>query len=640
MLTSYYTKSLVDYFKLSDRFYYILVNMEGCLVYVNPLFNQHFYLIANDFKGIPAMDIFFITDKEKYQQAVKYCLQNGHSTFQTTLKIKLPDGQLSSVNWEFSINNNEDGTPGYIQAIGIAVNELLTPVAAETATGTTNGSFQRKAIDRSRENVTEEKEMPVPLQNSELFYRNLFSNSLDGMLLTNTEGIIAFVSASVTTILGYDPEEVLGKNIFKYAHPEDSGLAYTAFMDEVAEDAKLKFISIRLLNKSGEWIWCIVRGHNLITNPYVKGVVVYFYDDTRRKITEEALIQSEKRFRNLIQNLNLGVMLQNEKTEVQLCNKAALDMLGLTEEQLRNSITSFDTHWNVIHEDGENFPGHTHPVNLAIQTKKPVRDIVMGVYRPVTKDRVWLLVNADPILDADNNITNIICSFTDISEQRRLSQELIKQEIQKQKLLTQATIDGQEKERLEIGKELHDNISQHLSTTRLYIEVAKEKATGEVLEMITHAHKNLTDIINEIRLLSQSLVPPTLGDLGLVESVQDLCGTLIRTHAFKIEFHHRYFNEDGLEDNMKLMLFRIIQEQVNNIIRHAQASHIIIRLQADAEQIILSVEDNGKGFDLHQNKKGLGLTNMMNRASLFNGKALIDTNPGKGCRLIVTIPLV
>jgi signal transduction histidine kinase len=211
-------------------------------------------------------------------------------------------------------------------------------------------------------------------------------------------------------------------------------------------------------------------------------------------------------------------------------------------------------------------------------------------------------------------------------------------EIQKQKQLMQATIDGQEKERLEIGKELHDNINQHLTTTRLYLEVVRDKVTGESFEMINLAHKGLSDIINEIRQLSQSLVPTTLGDLGLIESIQDICDSLRRTHTFAIDFYHKHFKENGLPDNLKLMLFRIIQEQVNNIIRHSHANMIQIRLQTDAEYIILVITDNGKGFDSFNYKKGLGLTNITNRAGLFNGQVEIDAAPGNGCSLSVTIP--
>jgi signal transduction histidine kinase len=89
---------------------------------------------------------------------------------------------------------------------------------------------------------------------------------------------------------------------------------------------------------------------------------------------------------------------------------------------------------------------------------------------------------------------------------------------------------------------------------------------------------------------------------------------------------------------MKLMLFRIIQEQVNNIVRHAHASQVVVKLQADAEQIILTISDNGVGFDLDHHKKGLGLTGIVNRAVLFNAKTSFDTAPGKGCTLMVVVP--
>ncbi|MEO7984435.1 MAG: ATP-binding protein, partial [Bacteroidota bacterium] len=166
-----------------------------------------------------------------------------------------------------------------------------------------------------------------------------------------------------------------------------------------------------------------------------------------------------------------------------------------------------------------------------------------------------------------------------------------------------------------------------------------EKAAGEVLEMINHSHKALVGIINQIRQLSQSLVPPSLGDLGLIESIQELCDSIKRAHTFGINFFSRHFSEEQLPENLKLMLFRIIQEQVNNIVRHAEAKSVQIKLQSDAEYIILTVSDDGKGFDRANYIKGLGFSNVSNRASLFNGKVEIESSPGNGCKLSVIIPL-
>lgn len=486
--------------------------------------------------------------------------------------------------------------------------------------------------------ITERKRIEAQLQQSESFYRSLAANSLDGIILTDATGKITHCGPSVFHVSGYSIEQLLGRNIFDFVNEEDHSLAREAFASELKKESVINYAVMRLRHATRGWVWCTVRGHNLLHDPVLKGLVIYFTDDSKRKMIEDRLRESERRFRNLIHNLKLGVILQNERSEMLVCNQAALDMLGITEEQL-SGVIAFDPRWNVIHEDGTDFPGTEHPVPVAIATKRPVRDVVMGVYRPLKNDRAWLLVNAEPVFDDDNNLINVICSFTDITEQRRFSQHLIEQEIQKQKLITQATIDGQEKERQEIGKELHDNINQHLTTTRLYLEVAREKTSGEVQEMINLAHKNLAEIVHEIRQISQSLVPPTLGDIGLIESIQDLCDLLKRTHSFAVEFQHRHFREDAIPDNMKLMIFRIIQEQVSNIIRHAQAQTITIRLQSDAEHIHFSIEDDGQGFDPQQHKKGMGLNNIINRAALFDGRVEIRSAPGKGCFVTVNIPL-
>lgn len=485
--------------------------------------------------------------------------------------------------------------------------------------------------------ITERKKIETALQESEFFYRNLISHSVDGIVMINESGHINYCGPSVKKISGYESEFLLGHHYAEFIHPEDLQKAAESFYSGINEQSVFNYVHMRLKHSNGSWTWCTVRGYNLLDKKPFYSIIIYFADDSQRKEIEDKLRESEEKFRNLIHHLNQGIILLDEKARVIICNRAAQEITGLPEDKLIG-FTLFDTGISAIHENGSDFIPQTFPGPLAIQLKKPVRNVVMGVSRAGAGERTWLLINADPYLDEQGNVISVLISFTDITEQKRLSRQLIEQEIQKQKQLTQATIFGQEKERREIGKELHDNINQHLNTTRLYLEVAKEKATGEVKEMITLSHKSLTDTINEIRLMSQSLVPPTLGDLGLVESVQDLCDALRRAHTFSIDFDYRYFNEDELPGELRLMLFRIVQEQINNIIRHANARHIRIRLQSDAEYIILTIIDDGQGFDMASNKRGLGFSNISNRADLFNGKVEIQSEPGTGCTLTVTIP--
>lgn len=352
----------------------------------------------------------------------------------------------------------------------------------------------------------------------------------------------------------------------------------------------------------------------------------------------ETLKENEYQFRNLVHNLKQGILVQQEDGKLILCNGAALEMLGITEDQLLGK-DNFHSQWNIFYGNDKTYSHGSMPWQLVKETQSPLRDEVIKVCRPLTNDLVWLLVNADPVLNSGGTLSYVICSFTDITEQKKLAKLLTEQAIQKQKQITQATIDAQEKERMLIGKELHDNISQHLTTTRLYLEVAKEKTGGEMKDMVSFSHKNLVSIIHEIRSLSQSLVPPTLGDIGLVESIQDLSDTIKKEHNISVDLYCRHFEEVHLPDNLKLMLFRVIQEQLNNITRHSGAANAEVRLQLDAESITLTISDDRAGNDIHAYRNSPVFENIVNRVSLFNGHAEKDMEPGGRCILTVNVPV-
>jgi PAS domain S-box-containing protein len=136
------------------------------------------------------------------------------------------------------------------------------------------------------------------------------------------------------------------------------------------------------------------------------------------KQREVALLESKENYRNLVTDLQVGVLIQAPSSEIILCNRVSMELLGLTESQLLGK-TSFDPDWNVIHEDGSPFPSPEHPALQVIATGLPVENVVMGVYRPTTKDRAWLLVSAKPEQAADGSLRQVICTFIDVSEAKR-----------------------------------------------------------------------------------------------------------------------------------------------------------------------------------------------------------------------------
>lgn len=128
-------------------------------------------------------------------------------------------------------------------------------------------------------------------------------------------------------------------------------------------------------------------------------------------------------FASIIDNIPVGVCYHNERGEVVLCNDTALNLLGLTEDEYLG-LTPLDPHWNIVRENGENFPGSELPAIRAAQTRAPVRGVIMGVFRPRTSDRVWLEVDAIPVLDQENRLAHVVVEFSDVTAQLRMSEAL------------------------------------------------------------------------------------------------------------------------------------------------------------------------------------------------------------------------
>lgn len=487
--------------------------------------------------------------------------------------------------------------------------------------------------------ITEQKKADEKLKESELFYRTLIADSLDGMLLLDENGIINFASPSLKNVLGFDEHEVIGKNGFAFVHPDDIPWAVQAFQKEVEQNPEIKFITVRLLKKNGEWLWCNVRGHNLLKNPNINQIVVYFHDDTLRKEAKDALLESEKKFRSLVRDLQVGVFLSDSVGNIIMCNKALSIMFSMPEDIIVGKNIYEIMSSDMINENGEFIPTAERPLTTTLQSGKTVTDAVLGVIHPITKERSWILVNSNPIIDEAGNIKHVVCSVMNITERKKLEQKLIADQVSHQRQLTQATIDGQENERRTIGEELHDNIGQQLTTIKLFLDYARTTADSETAEMVAMALKGVSDVINEVRAMSRSLVPYTLKDFGLIESINELSDSLMRTRTLNIEFDAVDVTENSLPENQKLSLFRIVQEQLNNIVKHSGAQNVWIKLYEKDKEFLLEIKDDGKGFNSLETRKGIGILNIKNRAELLNGRAELFSEPGCGCVLIVSLPL-
>ena len=223
----------------------------------------------------------------------------------------------------------------------------------------------------------------------------------------------------------------------------------------------------------------------------------------------------------------------------------------------------------------------------------------------------------------------------DISELRRLERERLELKINEQKKITKAMLQAQEKERNYIGQELHDNINQILAGTKLYLGSAGNK-NKEVKELIKYPMQLIDSSIEEIRLLCHRLVTP-LKNINLQVLLTELVRQLDLLAPFKTSFTYS-LTVPHLPDELKLNIYRIIQEQINNITKYAKAKHVTISLTETGNKIRIFMQDDGQGFEMEKKRNGIGISNMINRVEFFNGEIQLESAIGKGCRIEIEIP--
>ena len=269
-------------------------------------------------------------------------------------------------------------------------------------------------------------------------------------------------------------------------------------------------------------------------------------------------------------------------------------------------------------------------VNEALQLEKPQKYIVTHV----KKNGQQLIIEVSAAKMDYDGVPSFLISLNDYTHRAHLEREIEDLRLMAQKNIMKATLDGQEKQREEIGKELHDNINQVLATVRLLLSLLRTDDAAKA-EIISKSRESVNYCIDEIRRLSHSLTPPSLKEISLKESIEDMIKKIPFVNGEQVKLQTTGLDENMLSDGLKVTIYRIIQEQLNNILKYASASVIQIRLTQNHYNLTLLIEDNGQGFDVKAKRKGIGLANIMSRAELYNGQAVIESSPGAGCTVLV-----
>ena len=226
-----------------------------------------------------------------------------------------------------------------------------------------------------------------------------------------------------------------------------------------------------------------------------------------------------------------------------------------------------------------------------------------------------------------------------MQQQAEINSQIVIDLIQEQTIENlNSRIEGQEEERSRIARELHDQLGGTLAAVKFSLEGMENKIPTDLIDSYRNTHKLLQSATNNTRTLSHQMKALHLEDLGLDDSLQQFCDALNNNGSLQVHFNRTRIAESHVSQKAELQLYRVSQELLQNVIKHAQASEVFLQLTYEEDKLTLMLEDDGKGFDTEKAKSGMGMQNIENRVAQIDGKLDFDSLIGQGTTVIIEVP--
>jgi two-component system sensor histidine kinase DegS len=264
---------------------------------------------------------------------------------------------------------------------------------------------------------------------------------------------------------------------------------------------------------------------------------------------------------------------------------------------------------------------------------------------------IWLDLSMVPVtIKKDESELLVICF--DITERKKAEQEIerlnnenFNDKVNQQKIISSKIVENQENEQNRIAKEIHDGIGQMLTGLKFSLESINLDDKEKSAQKIEYLKKLSLDIIKGVRTATFNLMPPELSDHGIVSSLAKLTQELSKLTGKEILFYNKTDFDQRLDSLVEINIYRLTQEAINNALKYADSSHIIVQLSHSATLLSIIIDDNGKGFDVSSVEKkrnsesGMGLLFMKERIQYINGRVFFNSIPGEGTRITFNIPI-
>jgi PAS domain S-box-containing protein len=483
----------------------------------------------------------------------------------------------------------------------------------------------RQAADLIERTLTEQA-----VRESEERFR-LAMNVAAGVYTLDLNGLVTYVNPAAETMFGWTSAELIGRkmhDVTHYKHPDGKPFPSSDCPGLQVQQTGVEIHEYEdtFIRKDGSFFPVVFTASPLKRDGETVGIVVGFRDDTRRREAERALRESEERFRLIANLAPVMIWMSDAEKQITYLNQTWLDYAGRTLD------AALGHRWiEVLHPDEVERCRDVY-VN-AFDRREPFQ--VEHRIRRHDGEYRWAMTTGVPRYNVDGSFAGYIGTAIDVTEQK-LAEEALS-------TISQKLIEAHEEESTRIARELHDDISQGLALLIVHLEQLKQSppaSAAEFTQEIGAASQQTANLVSNVQALSHRLHPSRLELLGLEAAAAAVCEELSNLHGVQIDFHIENI-PTGLPPELALCLYRVLQEALQNVVKHSGSRHALVSVHGGGNDINLTVKDSGLGFDPHEamRGRGLGLTSMKERLKLIGGQLSIHSERGRGTMIHALAPL-
>jgi PAS domain S-box-containing protein len=485
--------------------------------------------------------------------------------------------------------------------------------------------------------ITEHRALERAMEQAAAYNRSLIEVSLDPLVTIAPDGKITDVNSATERATGRTREELVGTDFSDYfTDPERAREGY----EQVFRDGQVTDYELGLVRRDGHvtpvlYNACVYRE----AGGEVAGVFAAARDITRQREIENALRESEAKYRSLVEEANVVVLNVDSAGTITYMNPFALHFFGYTQEEVlgRNVLGTI-----LAPQDS----GGRDMAEMSEAILRGVREHGYNENENVTKDgrRVWMAWSNQPLYDAEGQIKGVLAIGVDRTAQKQ-AEEMLRGYRESLRSLASELALAEERERRRIAVGIHDQVSQTLALCKLRLgSLGRASSAEPAPEALAEVGNLLDQLISHTRTLTFELSPPILYELGLNSALEWMCETTTSKYGLPCYFE----GHEGhlpLAQELGVVLFQGVRELLMNAAQHAQATQVKVSVGRAGQQVVITVADDGVGFDTTTLERAVGesqsfgLFNIRERLQYLGGHLEIESAPGQGTRATLTAPL-